>query len=183
MSHINPNFKELKPYLELIMQQGSKTLRPPRCTSCGKGHVWCHGSYQRKVKEGMQGPGFSNPTYVTIFRYFCNACKHTFSVLPEFISPRKWYIWAVQQAALLLVISGHSKNDTARQLNLGTSTCQRWIKNLKDKFLLHAFHLCSRVPELGTSRDSFLTFWDACLKQMAFAKAMYFIHHANRTIP
>jgi transposase-like protein len=183
MIYINPKFEALKPYLELVIRQGAAALRPPRCTSCGKRHVWCHGSYQRKLKEETREVGSSNPIYVHIFRYFCNFCKHTFSVLPKCVSPRRWYLWATQQAMLLLIISGRSQNDAAKQLNVGVSTCQRWVKALKNNFPLDVFHLCSRFPEqLGRSRDSFLVFWGACLKHMPFAEAMYWIYDANQAI-
>jgi transposase len=181
MNYINQNVVTLTHYLKLI-EGGAKALRPPRCINCGKRSVWCHGTYVRKVHEKSLGIESLKPVNVPIFRYLCSFCKHTFSVLPKFISPRRWYVWAVQQAALLLIISGCSSTYTAKQLNLVINTCRRWIKNLKHKLLLHAFHLRSRFPELGRNDGSFIAFWSACLKQMSLAKAMYFIHRDGGAI-
>ncbi len=104
-------------------------------------------------------------------------------MLPECIPPRRWYIWIVQQAALLMICLGHSKRSIAAQLPPARSTLGRWAFRLEEMFMTHAFHLCSRSPDLGLSRISCFIFWVHCLKKMSLARAMYYIHHAGCAVP
>jgi hypothetical protein len=183
MTNIAPNFDSLGQYLQFVKKNGPAALRPSKCphSDCGKANPWCHGSYERKADRENSGPESLNP--VPVFRYFCKLCKRTCSVLPWCISPRRWYLWAVQQAVLLLLISGYSQYYIACKLPPGRSTIKRWNLRLEQMFKLHTFYLCSRFPVLGRSLGNIFLFWGSCLNQMSLARAMYWIHHAGEIIP
>ena len=159
----------------------TQTLRPEQCPHCGKSFPHHHGYYPRKADRQNSAENSLNP--IPIFRFRCDFCKRTCSVLPECIPPRRWYLWIVQQAALLLICLGYSKRSIASKLHLARSTVRRWEGRLQEMFKIHAFHLCSREPTLGVSLFSYLTFWDGCLKIMSLARAMYWIHHAGCAVP
>jgi transposase len=181
MFHIAANIKSIKEYLSYILQHGHKALRPTRCPSCGKTDLWCHGSYQRKSDRKNKGAYSLNP--INIFRFFCPFCKCTCSVLPEFISPRRWYIWNIQQAAFLLAIAGHSWRYIAKDLSIARSTPSRWFHRFEEMFKIHAFHLSSRFFELGANTESVTAYWKACLQKISLARAMYWVYRAGGAIP
>lgn len=156
-------------------------MRPVRCPTCGKSSLHCHGYYPRKAHRQSSGVASLNP--IPIFRFLCIFCKHSCSVLPECIPPRRWYLWIVQQAVLLLLCFGCSKRNIASRLPPSRSTIRRWECRLIEMFKIHTFHLCSRFLELGRYLISLFTFWDVCLKQMPLARAMYWIHHAGGVVP
>jgi hypothetical protein len=178
---IAPNFNSLKQYVLFVNKNGSKPLRPSQCPHCGKAHPWYHGTYTRKADRVNKGKLSLNP--VSIFRIFCNFCKRTCSILPECMSPKRWYLWAIQQAALLLTIAGHSRRYIATKLQPTRNTLYRWQARFELMFKVHTFHLCSRTPELGRKLTSPEHFWAACLKQMSLARAMYWVHRAGGIIP
>jgi hypothetical protein len=162
--------------------------RPAQCPHCGKAGVWFHGVYYRNA-ACEKGVGCCAP----IQRFLCTNknCGRTCSVLPEYIPPRRWYHWAVQQLVLSLVLLGHSLIDVCdlmqtRQPNLprqpSLSTIQRWAQSLHRQFLHHHFHLCNKHPELGRSPDC-SQFWPACFDQMSLSKAMLILNQAGHSIP
>jgi hypothetical protein len=162
--------------------------RPPQCPYCGKGSVWFHAVYYRNA-GCERGVGCSAP----VQRFLCTNedCERTCSVLPEYIPPRRWYHWAVQQMVLSLVLLGHSLTDIGdlmqtRHPNLPRHpslwTIQRWAQSLHGQFIHHRFHLCNRLPELGRC-PSYQTFWQACFDQMSLSKAMLILNQAGHSIP
>jgi transposase len=181
MFSIAPYFTSLIKYVEYIVEHGSKGLRPKRCPHCGKSGMRCHGSYPRKADRENHGAESLNP--VPIFRFYCPSCGHTCSVLPECIPPHRWYLWAVQQAALGLIILEHSLRYIATQVPPARSTIRRWNNRFKVMFILHTLHLRSRSPELGRSTGTFNLFWKACLEQMSLSWAMFWIHCAGEAVP
>ncbi len=162
--------------------------RPERCPHCGKSGLWRHGVYYRNAKC-EQGVGCSAP----VPRFYCpnEGCGRTCSVLPEYISPLRWYHWAMQQIAFTLLVCGLSLMDVCNRIALSQpqypqtpeiSTLYRWWQGLQYAFLHHYFHLCGQYPELGRYQD-FQAFWRACLKRMLFSTAMCRINHAGYPIP
>ena len=103
--HIVAGIVSLIQYVELIKNE-SGILRPKRCIFCGKLGLWLHGCYPRKADRTNSGDLLLNP--ILIQRFFCPDCQRTCSVLPECIPPRRWYLWDIQQVALLLLLSEES---------------------------------------------------------------------------
>lgn len=169
----------------LLLAQHIKTLQKTpeyysidRCPHCGKSGVWHHGHYSRKADRSSSGE--LNPIFIP--RFYCPACKHTCSILPECIPPRRWYLWCVQQAVLLNVIFGKSLHAVSRLIQPSRSTCRRWWHGLKDKFLQHRDALCAHLNELGRAID-FGDFWQLCFDHLSLDRAMLICHRAGVAIP
>jgi len=99
-----------------------EAYRPSRCPHCGRTGLWCHGHYDRKADRSAGGE--LNP--VPVPRYFCGGCEHTCSRLPACLAPRRWYHWFMQQAVLVLLLSGASMHECTRQTGRSRSTVRRW---------------------------------------------------------
>lgn len=76
------------------------------CPYCAKSGLWRHGFYYRKADRENNAQNSLNP--IPIARFYCPSCHHTCSLLPEGVPPFRWYLWNVQQIALLFYISGAS---------------------------------------------------------------------------
>lgn len=179
MSRILPVIGTLVQHLSCLEHQ-PEAYRPTCCPHCGKGALWCHGSYTRLAdREGDSGV-YLDP--VPIPRYFCPDCRLTCSRLPACIAPRRWYLWAAQQAAMVLVIGGSSFQKIAAQCRADRRTISRWWHRLEEQFTVHGFHLRNRFPELGR-HVSFSSFWSACLEQMSLADAMGWLDRDGVVVP
>lgn len=174
-------FNSLVEYVEFIYQHGSKPFRPSKCGYCGKAGLRCHGFRERKADRENHCEDSLNP--VLIPRFFCKHCRRTCSVLPNCISPRRWYLWSVQQLVLSLDILEHSLRYIASKTPPVRSTIARWELRLRTMFPIHSLHLKSRAPDLGRSAESFCIFWKACLAQMSLSDAMFWIYCAGEVIP
>jgi len=150
---------------------------PDKCPSCGKAGLWGHGVYYRKPDRES---GVLNP--IPIHRFLCPHCKHTCSVLPECIPPRRWYLWEAQQAALQLLLSGQSLRAIAMALTPGRSTISRWWNRFKEQFLRHESALRSRCADLGRAAG-IVNFWKACLEKYSLATAMRLCFIEGVTVP
>ena len=82
----------------------AKQFRPKFCPHCGHNKLWPHGTYDRKADRSNSAEPTLNP--IKISRYICCKCHRTCSQLPECIPPRRWYLWSIQQTAILLVLMG-----------------------------------------------------------------------------
>jgi hypothetical protein len=157
-----------------------KDYRPSQCPHCCKAGVWMHGCYSRIADHNEKTGGHMNP--VPIPRFFCPHCKKTCSTLPECISPRRWYLWAIQQAFLLSILTGGSLPSVRPFRCPGKATIKRWWGWLKGNFHIHASTLRSHDPELGRI-SGFQEFWQACLSKMPLSEAMYWLHKEGLPIP
>jgi transposase-like protein len=155
-------------------------LRPEHCPCCGRLKPWRHSIRMRK--SDRESPGESmNP--IIIQRYYCPGCRKTFSVLPECIPPRRWYLWEVQQTVLQLFVTfGHSAYAIAKVSTPSYKTISRWLARFKEQFPLHKDTLSSQFNELART-SGFSAFWQACLKKMTLGAAMRFCHVAEVVIP
>ncbi len=87
--------------------------KPNLCPYCGLADsLWNHGCYHRQSDRFNRACESFNP--VVIPRFYCINCGKTCSVLPECISPRRWYLWATQQTVLLYIIAGKSLREIGR---------------------------------------------------------------------
>jgi transposase-like protein len=176
MSIILPAITSLMQYLESI-KNTPVLYRPACCPSCGKCGVWHHGHYNRKADRENQA---LNP--IPIPRYFCPHCHKTCSVLPECISPRRWYLWKIQQSVLILWLAGTSIHAIAKSILPSRQTISRWMARLKNQLHFHRDALCTRFTELGRTNNP-VDFWRACLDKISLGQAMYLCHVSGVNIP
>ena len=153
--------------------------RPQCCPHCGGSVMWYHGSYDRKSdRNGLQST--LNP--ITIPRFFCPNCKRTTSVLPECISPKRWYVWKKQQEVILLFLSRVSVRAIAKQVTPGRSTISRWISWIQDRYRKHKDVICNYFPNFGLA-NNYEDFWKTCFKEMSLSKAMYLCYTSGISVP
>jgi transposase-like protein len=146
------------------------------CPYCGLDRLWCNGTYPRKSDhEGKLNP-------IIIQRRYCRGCHRTFSILPECIPPRRWYLWSIQQTAWLMVLSGQSIRSISALLKPSRRTIARWRDWFMDKLIVHRDTLCNFFSELGRA-VGLEGFWQACLEQMPLSKAMRLCHESGVIIP
>lgn len=154
--------------------------RPDRCPHCGMGGLWHHGTYVRQSnRRGLQSSCIDP---ILIPRFLCQACHRTCSCLPEVIPPRRWYLWDLQQHALVLLLSACTLNRLATQLRPCRQTLKRWWQRLQSRFDLQASSLRSHFADLGRTLD-FTSFWSTCLDQMPLSHAMLVLHREGVDIP
>lgn len=155
-----------------------EAYRPERCPYCGCTGLWCHGHYGRQ-SDRRNSSASLNP--ITVPRFICphDSCGKSCSVLPECIPPRRWYLWSVQQAVLLLLFSGQLPDEQACP---HIRTVWRWWARLKEHFLVHRFYLANRWEQLG-QYSSVRAFWKRCFAMQQFSSTMFFIHQHDEIIP
>lgn len=176
MRPILPDIHTLEQHL-VQLQRDPESYRPECCPNCGKSGLWCHGGYPRKAdRDGGQ----LNP--VTIPRFRCPHCACTCSVLPECIPPRRWYLWVVQELALLGLLTVQALKQLAQRLSPARSTLRRWWCHWQTRFEQQSFHLRNRWPELGR-HHGFAAFWSALLARMRLSTPMRLLNQAGVRIP
>jgi hypothetical protein len=148
---------------------GGHAYRPANCPHCRCGGLWHHGCYHRKADRR---PASSEPRRnpVVILRFLCSACLRTCSRLPACIAPRRWYDWAVQQFALLLLLAGTSLRQSCLQTGRARSTVRRWRNWLQARSEQFTFFLRSRWPELGRLPEP--NFWRQVISSLSLAAVM-----------
>jgi len=154
--------------------------RPKQCVSCGRAGLWCHGSYERQ--SDRENPSASSLNPILIPRFYCPDCCHTCSTLPECIPPHRWYLWSIQQAALLIVLSGKSIHHSARHCLPSRFSVSRWYHRLVEQFQHHRLHLSASLPSLGY-KNNFATYWQTCFAQLNLSGAMFMLNQAEVMIP
>jgi len=179
MCPILPAIESLNQYLFYLKHHADAFYRP-HCPHCNFCKVWRHGHYLRKADREGEAGVYLDP--VPIPRFYCRNCEATFSSLPACIAPRRWYLWAVQQAVLDLLLSGYSLYKVAQMCRPGRRTIGRWWRRLKSRFQEHSFHLRSRFSELGRHL-CLSSFWLACLERMSLADAMGWLERDGVVIP
>jgi transposase-like protein len=179
MAGILADILSLIQYSELFKDK-SRDHRLDRCLCCGKARPQLHGCYPRKADRSGASDESLNPIWIQ--RYYCPACQRTCSVLPECLPPLRWHLWAIQQAALVLLLAGKSLRAIAQEISPSRRTIGRWMNRFKEQFRLHKDVLCHHVTDLGRT-TGFTDFWQACLGQISLAQAMRLCHVAGATIP
>lgn len=179
--HILADILSLIQYLSLQKYRLDQ-LRPTHCPSCGIAGVWAHGNYNRKPDRPADAneAGSLNPIFIQ--RFICPVCNKTFSVLPEVIPPQRWYLWSIQQAALLTVLAGGSVRKAAAATGTARSTVRRWSSWLKERFTVYRNTLVGYITDLGRN-DGTHAFWAACFTLMPLSKAMRLCHAAGEAVP
>ena len=154
--------------------------RPEHCPDCNHHIVWKHGSYFRKSVRDHQCP--SSLELVPISRYICVKCKKTCSTLPECIPPRRWYLWAVQQACMVACLLGKKVSQIATEQLPRRQTISRWERHRHEQFKEHQFYLLARFQEFGR-QTNFKDFWSKCLSQFSLSRIYYFLNLDDFNIP
>jgi len=176
MFEIYPGITSLVRYITLFSSE-PEACQASACPHCGCSRFWKHGCYPRKPDRD---DGSLNP--VLIQRYICTQCRHTFSLFPECIPPRRWYSWEVQENVLKNFLAGNTIRKISKRNDLARSTVRRWLARLKEQFLLHRDQL--RQSELlALDVDDFKSVWQKCLDEMSLSRAMYHFHRAGISIP
>ena len=153
--------------------------RPRQCCHCGWAVLWCHGSYSRYPDRSPCAERKLNPVSISRFRCARRECRRSCSVLPECIAPRRWYLWSVQQAMLILLLTG---NLCVEHSHPHVRTVWRWWARLKERFDIQRFHLCGQDAFLG-QYTTVAAFWQACFLRRSLSKAMLIIHQQGACIP
>jgi transposase-like protein len=178
MLYIMPNITSLQLYKNLI--HNKQIPRLEKCP-CGKLGPQKHGTYDRKADRTNSVTESLNP--IKIQRYYCPDCKKTFSVLPECIPPRRWYLWRIQQLALLSICLSNSFSAAQKKLFLSRQTVRRWYRRFEEQFALHKDTLCSLLSELGQVSRELKIFWQETLEKICLGGAMRLCHVAGVVIP
>jgi transposase-like protein len=154
--------------------------RPAQCPHCGKAGLWCHGHYYRKPDRSNPSDRSLNP--LPIPRFMCRYCRGSCSTLPECLSPHRWYLWQVQQLALVLALNGFSLKASSRFTRISRRTLGRWVERLKARFSFHADALRRHFSGLGRL-SNFTSFWQGCLTRMSLSEAMILVQQGGIAIP
>ena len=179
MTTILAGILSLAQYLKTLREEPND-CRLKQCCHCGRAEPWHHGHYHRKADRSPSPNASLNP--IPILRFFCPECRHTSSVLPECIPPRRWYLWDLQQAIFLTILAGQSLYAAAQSVIPSYHTIHRWIRRFKDRFQCHKETLIQAVSSLGITQ-SFIDFWQAVLHLFSLGHAMRLCHVAGILIP
>jgi len=169
--------------ISLMQYKQSQKLnqhRLERCLCCGLSNPWLHGCYPRKSDRSGNQDESLNP--ILIQRYYCPGCQKTCSVLPECLPPRRWYLWEIQQIAIMLTLKETSFNATAKEVAPSRHTISRWTTRIKEQFKLHKDALCGYFIDLGR-HIGFCDFWQSCLSTISLGQAMRLCHVAGVSVP
>jgi transposase-like protein len=154
---------------------------PTHCSRCGSITFKKNGKYFRKIHYDSTSEAGS---LADIQRYYCFGCRHTFSVLPEWLPPRRWYLWAAQENALhALVILDYSIRMISRCFGMARSTLRRWFNRLKERFAEHADQLKQVLPKLLGGAEEPIGFWKAWLSHFSLSQAMGQLQAAGLEVP
>lgn len=179
MQHILADILSLIQHVKLSTDE-PVGYRLEHCLCCGSQHPQRYGYYPRKADRTSHKEHSLNP--ILIQRFFCLVCERTCSVLPECIPPRRWYLWEIQQIALVLLLAGKSLRAAAQEITPSRRTISRWFNRFKEQYRLHKDVLCNIIADLGRAAG-FEDFWKGCLKEMLLAKAMRLCHVAGVPVP
>jgi transposase-like protein len=163
----------------------SSAFRPKKCTKCGVINPWKHGVYCRQPDRGEKREDKNdkeefNP--MPIQRFYCQHCEKTFSILPECIPQRRWYIWATQQVALILILSGYSIYKVSKIVLPKYGTIKRWYDKFSDDFKLHRDAICSRFSAFAIT-NNFIDFWRLIFDKQDLGWAMRICQLTGVIIP
>lgn len=179
MRPIVPGIGTLAQHLKQI-KEAPETYRPERCPHCGKAGVWCHGAYTRKSDRESRADDRLDP--VPILRFYCRHCRRTCSALPECIPPRRWFLWSIQQAAIVLWLAGVSVEKAAELVVPSADTIWRWWSRLHACFSEHGFHLCRHFAKWGVYQSA-KALWRAVLAELSLSQAMCLLHQSGVIVP
>jgi transposase-like protein len=166
--------------MQHLTQSDDHQNRLTHCPGCGRAKPWLHGCYPRQSDRENKSSDSLNP--ILIQRYYCIGCTKTCSVLPECIPPRRWYLWKIQQAAILLFLLGNSARAVEKQVKPSRHTIKRWVTWLIMQFTLHKDTLCNYFPLFGLYTEP-VDFWRHVFDKLSLSTAMRLCHVSGVRIP
>ncbi len=84
-----------------------------------------------------------------VLRIICPRCRRTFTILPDFLSPRKRYIQDVRQEAILAQLAGIPAEQAAGAAGPPVETVRRWMASFRAIREQAAAALRSLLGQLG----------------------------------
>jgi len=132
--------ESVKTYKERFLHFLDNLLVCPICQGECRPHAW----RERRVrtKEAL--------VILLVLRIICPRCNRTFTILPDFLSPRKRYIQDIRQEAILAQLAGVPAErvvETARGPSV--ETVRRWLAEFKAIREQAAAALRSLLAQLG----------------------------------
>lgn len=168
----------LSQHLEAI-HNTPEQYKPNACPHCTYSNIWNHGSYTRKADRLKEVGG----KLIPILRFRCPSCNTTFSVLPECIPPRRWYLWVIQQTVLWCKFLGWSYDLLNEHFYSPTKgTISRWFQRMNDCFPQHHQGICSVHSVMGYF-SNLAPFWLAWFKQNSLSSAMWEMNRQSIPVP
>jgi len=158
-------------------------LKPPRCDDCGCLKFNLNGFYDRKSENRGKEINLKNGTLrIRRFKCYNKDCGKNYSILPSLISPRRWYLWCMQQYVLKLALSGISIKQVALQSSVARSTISRWLAWFKARWSefcneLMAEHSCCSGITCASQ------FYSILIERWRFHQVMHKLHQIGLVIP
>ncbi len=179
MSFILSDIITLRQHLDSL-EKTPEYYKPKECPYCQEKIIWFHGCYYRKPDRMSDSEHSLND--IPVPRFKCAACQHTFSTLPECITPRRWYPWVIQQLCLELSLMGYSIRQLHHLFPIARSTLSRWMHWSIHQFDDHRKNLCVSVAAMGYYTTHH-TFWCHWFRTNTLSQAMVLIYRAGKCVP
>lgn len=179
MREIISGITSLDQYVKMA-REAIELFRPKDCVHCKALTPWHHGHYERKADRENVSHETLNP--IPIYRFYCAHCHRTSSILPECIPPRRWYLWAVQQIGLLMMLTGQTAYTSAKQIKPRGRTLTRWLLELKKRHLEFQAYLKSWLSRLGYYPE-FDAFWQHLLTLTTLSQVMCYLNANGVIVP
>jgi hypothetical protein len=108
--------------------------RPRQCPRCGCAGrplgsclgIWGHGVRERQVVGPLEPGGAPSRVIVTVRRYLCRLCGLAMTVVPCFVTPRRWYSLWVIVLALASWVGGLSSRAVRGLISPDSSASPSW---------------------------------------------------------
>ncbi|MFZ3131240.1 MAG: DUF6431 domain-containing protein [Desulfosporosinus sp.] len=120
-------------YIELFVDGCSTYLRPTMCPHCqAEVMLHKHGSFKRTVYPLLEA------FIISIFRFKCNKCGKSTSLLPDFVMEHHQVAWEVKEEVIHQQLAGVALVKIAEDLvtsagKFSEKTVWRWSKVIRDE--------------------------------------------------
>lgn len=174
---VNPTMQILHPFHGSVQQyldqlSDWESPRPPRCPMCEANQpLTAHGFYVRTLID------LNCDDEIRVRRYFCQACRRTVSLLPQFALP---YLRSTITVIALWLVARLLKDTAAQQPPpMPYQRGQFWVR----RFLAQAQALCAALTHLATppAATSFAQRAATMLESVGWIKAHRFLLPDLRT--
>lgn len=178
---IIPDIINLDQYIKWIKNAG-KFYKIAKCIYCGlSSRIVRHGYYYRQADRENSGSSSHNP--VAILRFKCNSCNRTMNALPQFMAPRRWYNWNIQQIVIANLSIGKTIFFVSRLLGIpARSTIKRWLHWADLRYLDYRFLMVEKSPQLGLEQN-WQDLWSAAIEIMPLSKWMMYLQERQAFVP
>jgi hypothetical protein len=179
MVHIAEGYPSMGNY-RADVETKPENFKPDCCDKCGCQNIWIHSFYIRCVVRKDHKRLIPDP--IKVLRFQCAKCLHTMSTLPEFICPRRWYLWCMQEAAISRSLNDEATQSIANDLHLSRDTVYRWVGWI---FIKHdEYHKELSAIKMGIGMGAPPNkFWLSLFRLGALSRVMFQLHKLNITVP